>query len=282
MLVTVRERNVLDVLDLALEVIRSRPRPIAAAALVGIAPCAAFNYAVYALLPEVPALWWGLLVLQVPWATAPLTVVLGDLMFGGKSRTREIVKRLARSIGALFLYQFLIRSLLLWTCLPGILIPFLFSFLNPVILLERERGSKDRRRRKLFQTLRRSATLSGDRGSELLGFWLAQMGFGALFLLGFRTAASSLWNLIVRGTLAPTFPDWNDDAAMIEFVCGPTVQAGAWIVVTFFATANFLSYIDQRIRIEGWAVEVSLSEVARGMRENDRVRSDLFVPSRLG
>ena len=35
-------------------------------------------------------------------------------------------------------------------------------------------------------------------------------------------------------------------------------QAAIWLVVVFFTIARFLNYLDQRIRNEGWEVELAL------------------------
>lgn len=277
-LILVRERSVLDILDLALEVIRTRPGPIAASALVGIAPCAIVDYWVSTLDPEAPAIWWLLLLIQAPWSTAVLTVVLGDLMFARKRRAREVVKTLARAIGPLLFYQFFLRTLLLATWLFGILIPLQLSFLNTVILLEPRH--KERKQRRSFQAIRRSSTLSGDRGADLFALWISQIAFGALFLVCFRIAVGSLWNLILRGTLTTGIPDFDDEAVTMDFLSGPITQIGAWILVAFYGVTQFLTYIDQRIRLEGWAVELSLREVGRALEEDGRDRLDLPTVSR--
>ncbi len=82
-LIQIRERSFLDLLDLSLYVIRARPvvlgragparnRTLGRRSTTGCSPI------------RLPDIWSGslLLVLEVPWATAPLTLVLGDLMFG--------------------------------------------------------------------------------------------------------------------------------------------------------------------------------------------------------
>src|SRR5262245_53093488 len=95
-LVQIRERSFLDVLDLAMVVVRKRPIAIGAAALMGALP--------FALLDgwlirgtEVPgALLFVLIMFQAPLATAPLTIVLGGLMFGQRPGVWELFKTLFR------------------------------------------------------------------------------------------------------------------------------------------------------------------------------------------
>ena len=91
----IRERSFLDLLDLALCVVRDRPVVLGATALAGIAPFAAFNVWLLSAEDSRFGLWIVLLLMEVPWATAPLTLVLGDLMFGVRPRPRKIVNTLA-------------------------------------------------------------------------------------------------------------------------------------------------------------------------------------------
>src|SRR4051812_4215043 len=101
MLVQIRERTFLEVLDLALVVIRHRPAPIGLAAVVGIAPFAALN-ALLTSDPEFPLSLFTLLVLlEVPWATAPLTAVLGGLMFDQRPTVDSLLRGLLRALPAL-------------------------------------------------------------------------------------------------------------------------------------------------------------------------------------
>ena len=199
-------------------------------------------------------------------------------MFAKKRRAREILKTFARSFGPLLFYQFFIRTILLSTCLFSLLIPVQLTFLNPVILLEPR--PKARESRKWFQAIRRSSLLSGDRGADLFALWFSQVAFGALFLFCFRIACGALWSLIVLGTLSSGLPDFEDDAFWADFFFGPRIQVGAWILVGFFGVTQFLTYIDQRIRLEGWAVELSLREVGRALEEDGHDRLDLPPLSR--
>ncbi len=82
-LVQIRERSLVDLLDLALVVVRRRPGTLGLAALAGIAPFAALNAWLFAAIPDLaPVVPLTLWMLEAPFATAPLTVVLGGLMFG--------------------------------------------------------------------------------------------------------------------------------------------------------------------------------------------------------
>jgi hypothetical protein len=47
-------------------------------------------------------------------------------------------------------------------------------------------------------------------------------------------------------------------------------QLPIWLVVAFFAIVRFLAYIDQRIRLEGWEIELRLREVGEALEESRR------------
>src|SRR5271166_5774768 len=109
-LVQIRERSYLDLLDLALLVVRLRPRTLGLAAAAGIAPFAALNYWVLSN-PETPlAIWPALLFLESPWATVPLTLVLGGVMFDQPPRAGTILWRMTRASPSLIVVHLIWRT----------------------------------------------------------------------------------------------------------------------------------------------------------------------------
>ncbi len=137
-LIVIRERSFLDLLDLALLVVRDRPVVLGLTALAGIAPFAALNLWLLATDLTPSGLWILLLLLETPWATAPLTVVLGDLMFGVRPRPRQdredtrclVPRALPHSVSRP-------RNLLSDSSSDIVLVPARFAFLSEVVLLER-------------------------------------------------------------------------------------------------------------------------------------------------
>ncbi len=136
-LVLIRERSFLDLLDLTILVIRERPLVFSLAAAAGILPWAVLNY--WLLLdPAFSLFYWGiLLILETPWATAPLTLVLGDLMFDKRPRLRRMLKTLVVSVPAMIGTQLMMRGLFLVTVIAYPVMSAQYSFLDEIILLER-------------------------------------------------------------------------------------------------------------------------------------------------
>lgn len=250
-LVQIRERNYLEILDLALVVIRHRPLTIGATAALGIAPWALLNAMIMAEVEQMRTLGhlWAIL-LEAPFATAPLTIVLGTLMFGGRPRPLRVIGTLLRQLIPMLVYQYVFRSLLLVSIVLSWLIPARLTFMNEVILLERGKWRR---------AWPRSSDLCRDRGGEMIGQWFAQLFFGGMFVLAFWFAMGQV-NDIVGGELTWGPSDWE------EGIEGWAV-VGIWIAVSFFTVARFMNYVDQRIRLEGWEVELRLKAVGRAMRE---------------
>ncbi|HWE35104.1 MAG TPA: hypothetical protein VG406_00920 [Isosphaeraceae bacterium] len=260
-LVQIRERSMLDLLDLALVVARRRAGALALAAVVGIAPWAALD----AWLLRRPGVnpWFVLLLLalEAPWATAPLTVVLGALMFGRRARVGGTLLALARGLPAMILYQGIVRGMFLVICVLWPFVPARFCFLDEVILLERYR---------FWGALGRSWTLSRDRGTELFGQWVFQVVTGALFVACFWIAAGKLRAVTLGEELSWAVPDLFDPIFWDEQARGWRAQVASWLAIAFFGVARFLTYVDQRIRLEGWEVSLRMMQAGATLEDPER------------
>ncbi len=255
-LIQIRERSFLDLLDLAVVVLRKKARPVGLAALAGILPCALLNAWLTSDPEFPPVLYFALLLLEAPWATAPVTVVLGGLMFGERPTTRQAVRTLLRGLPALLLYQALVRTLLMVSVVFYPIVPTRLAFVDEVILLERGKART---------VVKRSSTLCGDRGADYFGHWLAQLVFGALFVLCFWRGVGVLVNALFDTDLKVSLFETE-----VSDVYGVRVQVAVWVAVTFFGVARFLTYIDQRIRLEGWEIKLRLHAVGRSLEEASR------------
>jgi hypothetical protein len=250
-LVRIRERTYLEVLDLAFVVVRSRPRALSLAALAGIAPVAALNaWLTYD--GELPVPFYALMIfVEAPWATVFLTMVLGDLMFGQPVHPVRLLGRLLRALPSLIVYQFLLRLVLIVLIFPAPLIPAKLLFLNEVIVLERVGWRR---------TLSRSVQLCARRGGDLFVQWLGQLAFAAVFVLCFFCGTGAVISALTTNEMTWERPGWDD-------VYGARFQVGLWLALGFMAVARFFTYIDHRIRKEGWEVELRLRDVARLLEE---------------
>jgi hypothetical protein len=123
--------------------------------------------------------------------------------------------------------------------------------MNEVLLLERGKWRR---------AWSRCTDLSSDRGGELFSQWMVQVTFGAVFVLAFWFATGQVLS-VFEGELTWGYSE-------LDFVFNAWIFVGVWIAVAFFAIVRFLTYIDQRIRLEGWEVELRLRAVGRAMKED--------------
>jgi hypothetical protein len=169
-------------------------------------------------------------------------------MFGQKPTVFKVLGSLFRATVPLILVHGIFRIIMFFW------IPTRLAFANEVILLERG---------KWWKIVERGGDLSSGRGSELFALSLLQVVLTGLFTIFFYVGTSRIGQAIMAEDLTwdvpgeTTFPNWR-------------MQLPIWIVVAFFAVTRFLAYIDQRIRLEGWEVELRLREVGEAMEESQR------------
>ncbi len=196
-------------------------------------------------------LWPVVLFLEEPWATVPLTLVLGGLMFDRPPQPGTIIWRMIRALPALIAVHVFVRSLLTMTILFIPLIPGQFWFANEVILLEKANG---------LRTLRRCMQLSSGRTGEFFMQWLGQLFFGVVFAVCFFMGTGTAISALFKSQMTWYRPFLGD-------LGGLRFQLGVWIAIAFFGVTRFLIYIDQRIRSEGWELRLRLQNVGRELEE---------------
>ena len=266
--IAIRERDLPDLLDLALQLVRAHWLALAIASVVGSAPFALLNYWLLKDLPfveEQDYAWYGfrmvlLVLFEGPLAAVPATLLLGQAMFFERFQLSRMIRQGIDSLPQLVVYQLLVRSALLpqaifwerfsreltpimWVYFLVWFVPYAFwPFLNEVILLERNPMFSGA----VNSTWKRSRVVHkgyfGDLFARLLGVALIAAALtGAVWL--------SLW--YVRGFFTR---EYQFDAAMFTVY----LPIALWIAAAYFNVVRFLSYLDLRIRCEGWEVELLL------------------------
>lgn len=263
--IAIRERSFADVLDLALHVLREHAGPLALAFCIGVAPVALFNYWLLARgldsdVYDADDLWsfcWlnsWITCFEIPLATAPMTIYLGQALFMERPDPAKIAKDWFTSLPQLVLFQMILRGLLTLLVLT---IPVLYlgwPYLTEIILLERNPWRK--RAPQGTSTLTRSGNMHARNRGELFSRWLASVMVGLMFVLIFWR---SLWSLaqLLTGELESNATEWT-----------VWLPVAIWLTIGYFTVVRFLSYLDLRIRTEGWEVELLLrAEAARLVRQ---------------
>jgi hypothetical protein len=233
-------------------VLRTNAGGITRAALVGVLPMILINWGIIEAVhgdqlsedadSDAMILATLLVMIQAPLATAGVTLYLGQALFVEKPDGKRIVREFISCLPQLLLFQVVIRTVLIVPVLTWIVPYALWPYLNEVILLERNpltsRGGQ-------ISTLKRNSLLHRASGGDYL---VRAIGAGLLSLL----LIAALWvtQAMLMEMLLGMEEGWT--AQILSFQCV------LWMVAVYFTVARFLSYLDQRIRSEGWEVELFL------------------------
>lgn len=261
--IQVRERGHLEILDLSLAVLRKHWLGLGMSAALGVVPMMMFNTLMMPAADGMEGFFLlPLILIELPWATALVTLYLGHVTFSDHVSAWGIARSLGRSLWQLFVLQGIFRTLL--ALLSGLVLPFLFlvlgmKYLNEIILLER--GS-------FRQTLRRQSSFHRAIGGRLFGETLINTLLGTMMTLFLSKGIIAITDLLVK--FRPWQPTWAEfeDPSLLLGILFPIErwegQLAIWLVLCFFTVTRYLSYLDHRIRSEGWEVELKLR--AQGAR----------------
>ena len=265
--IVVRPRGVLECLDLALLVCGRRPLGVAVAAALGAVPMILLNHLAFAGAENEDAFPAFLLLtaLEMPWAAAPLTMFLGQAVFSGRftaASWRECLRAAAGAIGPMLLYQTLLRGLAFVTCIgPLAWVPAAY-YLGPVILLERGRM------RGVFGRCLSLTRCGLDRIMLLLLIDAMLLIVGWLAGTWFLETFASLWRggaldeVVLRAAFDPFAEDGDAALAAVRAFASWPSQIAFWAAAMLVTAYRFFTYIDTRIRHEGWDVELKFRAAA--------------------
>lgn len=308
--VTIRARTLTEISDLAMVMIRSYPTAIIIGFAMGALPWAilnalllgmipinefqvgAFDEDMYSSLAAYQILMAILVFAQTPAAGVLTTIYIGQAVFESRPTWRSVIREAKTLFTRWFWALGILRGpvplmlfiLLLWgreysyeidygwpICI-AIVVMIIRScrpFLPEIILLERC-PLTTKKQSSVITAGRRSSALHRPITGELIGRFIAMtILLIAMTMLGFY---SLLW---VRGVL---FGMWEWDA-VVYLVLYPLAL---WAAASLSVLIRFLSYLDTRIRLEGWEVQLAvLAESIRqfGDRDKSVVEAKPVVPS---
>jgi hypothetical protein len=277
--IAVRERSGIEILDMALHVVRAYFRPWWQATLLGALPFALINIALLWGLwvdPDEDFPWcyaWlmsALVVIEAPWATAILTMFLGAAVFEEGINVRKalqetwsrlpqmvwcqgIVRGVVPAIACVALARwmdaeeshwvfdgFFLSVIGLWSiCLRAFR-----PFINEIVLLER--NPLRARSAQAITAGKRSKYLHEPSGGDLVVRWMGAALVGTLI--------ASAFTLTMVALIGMLFGYWQWGWFML-LVGMPLVF---WLTAGYMGVVRFLNYLDLRIRHEGWEVELRL------------------------
>ncbi len=298
--VRIRERNVLEVIDLAMRLFRVHFRPIALLAAVGAAPWILLDdLTTIGLIDPIDGThdvplgvqFYQLLavLVQAPLALLPVTVYLGHAVFDESPSPRRILadtfRGSSKSLVSLGMLRGAIPSALLmlmlplassdsplavlwvlgwWGLLPLVLfIRWIRPFAPEVIALERPPWSSPAPDQPSF---------AQRMGQIHAGSFAETGGRGIVFAI---LAGSMVWVCYVGlGSLwGLAFHHFLPTGATLRFIW----PLALWTVAALMTVVRFVNYLDVRIRQEGWEVELLMRAEGRHLEEAHRASLG-FVP----
>lgn len=296
--IVVRERTHVELIDLTFHVLRAHASSLVKVGLLGILPFLVLNFMLIGWIatPASEDVIWEdyaannaryyydmvlLVFLQAPLATALITIYLGQAVFLARPTVRQVLADLRSSWQQLLLTQGLLRLVLPGTlllvfiagtdefqpgtefvvfgllCLVAAFTRAVRPYLPEIVLLEKNplvsRGTDTVTVAKRSSRLHAAGAGSGD----ILSRWLASCLVNAILVYMVYQSA-----LFLQGVFAN---HWEFATPWMLYVAFPL---SLWFAAGFTATCRFLSYLDARIRNEGWEVELLLRAEGARLRES--------------
>lgn len=285
--IAVRERSLLDTMDLSLHVLRAYWRPLVVTMMMGVLPLMLLDYLTLRWMAQSTDYFWDfparyvwhitvLVFIQAPLGAIFATSYLGQAVFLKQPSIRRVFSDVIKLMPRIAWTQILVRGVLpAWLlvlaierdsefnfALEGFLL-FLIAafsgtlrafrpFMNEIVLLERNPLTSTNR--KVMTVGRRSSALHTASSADLVFRWVGSAAIGCLLSLSVYGTFIFLSGVFLN--------DWQHGPILLE-LCLPL---SLWIVAGYFTVFRFLSYLDLRIRQEGWEVELRLRAEASRMQ----------------
>jgi len=239
-----------------------------------------------------------LIFIEAPLASVFVTAFLGPAVFMEQRTIRQVIgdvfrirrARLddTRPVVNLFLCQLILRGILpAWLLYltvdryqfspfqEGFLIPAIACYsmamrafrpyINEIVLLEKNPlTSQDPQR---ITIGKRSSHLHGPSSGDLFVRWIVSAMISLLLMVLALITAHLLLGLLLGilpfeyDPVAEEITEWNVTWLQLQVVW----PACLWLVASYFSVVRFLSYLDLRIRHEGWEVELLMRAEALRM-----------------
>jgi hypothetical protein len=239
--VVLRERAVLDVLDLALRFVVVHLSSYARAALV-VVPLLLASIGLAQAFGWIAA--WSFALFSATFAEAPFTVLASRLVFEDEVRvSRALKEALAASPRLLGLRLLRLLGVPLAVLTLGW---FALSrwFVVDVALLERA---------SVRAAVARSIRLAMREGVEMAFAMILLFVLHATFVVSIDVGGRAVVSALLESR-APE-PMWADGGSVLALL-------GYWLFVPYGATARFFVYLDVRTRSEGWDIQTRFAALA--------------------
>jgi hypothetical protein len=252
--IVLRQRSVLDVLDLALRFLVRHAGSYARVSAATLLPAALVSWGVARVAGWI---WcWVATVFLALLVQTPFTFLAARLVFQPEVSVREVLgmslRALPRVLGLRSVQVLAVGLGLMMFLLPGLWIGVALFFIVEVAVLERATFST---------AISRSLRIAAGQSGQAV---VAVLALGGLYL-----AAIALGDEVGRSTLMDLF-QFNAPESLWTAGGSTLALLGFWLFVPYAATARFLVYLDLRTRSEGWDIQTRFAAIALRAAEMDR------------
>jgi len=252
--VVLRQRSVLDVLDLALRFVVAHSGPYARVAAVALVPSALVSWGVAR-----TAGWawgWVATIFLSLLVQAPFTVLASRLVFEPDARLGDVLGASLRALPRVLVLRILqtlaVTLGLMLFVVPGIWLGVTFMFVIEATVLEGAR---------LDGAISRSARLTSSQSGPAV--------MATLALITVHAGATFLGDDVGRAVVSDLF-QFREPEALWTAGGSSLALLGFWLFLPYAATARFFLYLDLRTRSEGWDIQTRFAAIALRAREAER------------
>ena len=290
--ILIRERGLLETLDLALQILRQHAGPLIVTFALGFVPLMLINHVLLGWLMDaefregwyledefsaVARFLWdmtALVVIEAPLASIFTTAYLGKVVFLDRPSIGEVFRDVTTLLPRVAWTQLLLRgTAVAWLlCLTldrygefdvfteffllGGLAGYamLIRALRPYIneIVLLERNPLRATAPEAITVSKRNSQLHAPSSGDLLARWLGSALFAVLLTVS------------VLGTFVFLYGVFLNEWKLQPFMFVWAYPLSMWLVAGYMSVVRFLNYIDLRIRHEGWEVELRMrAEAAR-------------------
>jgi hypothetical protein len=254
--VTLRERPVLDVFELALRFCVVHAGAYAKVAAVVLLPAFVVSWGA----AKLGGWWvgWSTCVVVSTFATAPFVALASRLVFADSVGTREALgvalRALPRLVGMRFLQLLALAASSLMVFLPWLWLGSILLFVVEVIILEQA-----------------SIPATFGRAQRIASANLGAAAGTMLVLLLLPVCAAMLADVAGREVMQ-TVLEIHPPPSIFKEGGNWLALAGFWIALPLLTTARFFVYLDARTRNEGWDIQTRFAGIAARAEAEPRER----------